>query len=282
MCETKLTGQSEVSSGQGSFANINDHTDLLVLREDSHSVIDPNEQCRLIDEMARLDRLNLVGEMAASIGHEVRNPMTTVRGFLQMLRGKKELANFAPHFDLMVDELDRANSIITEFLSMAKNKPGKQIQGKLDNVIEVLLPMLDAEALMSGKAVLFKGGPVPAILMFERDIRQLLLNLVRNALDVTPQGEQVQIRTYVDADRVILSVSDQGPGIPPEVREKMGTAFFTTKEKGTGIGLAVCRHVAERHNAQLYFRTGPQGTTFYVSFPIAETSAETSAETEAD
>lgn len=258
---------------QGSSTS-NNHTDLLVLCEDSTQAINPNEKSRLIDEMARLDRLNLVGEMAASIGHEVRNPMTTVRGFLQMLRGKEELANFAPHFDLMVDELDRANSIITEFLSMAKNKPSTPVHGRLDEVVKVLLPMLDAGALMAGRSVMFEGGPVPPILMIERDIRQLLLNLVRNALDVTPRGGQVNIRTYVDTGRVVLAIRDQGPGISPEVQKKLGTVFFTTKEKGTGIGLAVCRHVAERHHAQLSFQTSSQGTTFYVSFPMVEATED--------
>jgi len=80
---------------------------------------------RLRQELTRLDQLNLVGEMAASIGHEVRNPLTTVRGFLQLLGKKKECTSFKEYFDLMIDELDRANSIISEFLSLAKNKSVK-------------------------------------------------------------------------------------------------------------------------------------------------------------
>jgi signal transduction histidine kinase len=253
----------------GNLATVDSRTELLFLHADSKPTADASEESHLVEEMARLDRLNLIGEMAASVGHEVRNPMTTIRGYLQMLRGKKELVSFATQFDLMVEEIDRANSIITEFLSMARNKPSDQKPGRLDTVVEVLMPMLDAGALMSGKMLIFKGGPVPPILMADRDIRQLILNLVRNASEATPHGGQVSICTYVEADRVVLAIADQGTGISPEVQQKLGTAFFTTKEKGTGIGLTVCRHIAERHHANLAFRTGPQGTTFYVSFPMA-------------
>ncbi|KYZ75786.1 hypothetical protein AXX12_11335 [Anaerosporomusa subterranea] len=265
--QTQFTADQPESS-----TTIDGCTDLLFLHTEGKPRIDTGEKSHTIEEMARLDRLNLIGEMAASIGHEVRNPMTTVRGFLQMLRAKKELASFASHFDLMVEELDRANSIISEFLSIAKNKPSNQSAGRLDAVVDILMPMLDAGALMAGTTVIFKGGPVPPILMAERDIRQLILNLVRNASEVTPHGGQVSIRTYVEAGRVVLSIADQGPGIAPEVQHKLGTAFFTTKEKGTGIGLAVCRHIVERHHADLAFQTGPQGTTFYVLFPMAETN----------
>jgi signal transduction histidine kinase len=269
VCSYSESEQTQLTSNQPESSTVIDRcTDLLFLHIEGKPRVDTSEKKYLIEEMSRLDRLNLVGEMAASVGHEVRNPMTTVRGFLQMLRAKKEMASFASHFDLMVEELDRANSIITEFLSIAKNKPSTQNSGRLDAVVEILMPMLDAGALMAGTTVVFKGGPVPPILMTERDIRQLILNLVRNASEVTPHGGQVIIRTYVEADRVVLSIADQGPGIPPEVQQKLGTAFFTTKEKGTGIGLTVCRHIAERHHADLAFRTGPQGTTFYVLFPL--------------
>ncbi|MDU4962445.1 MAG: ATP-binding protein [Sporomusaceae bacterium] len=247
-----------------------DDASLIYLQVEGQPKEEACEKRQLLEEMSRLDRLNLVGEMAASVGHEVRNPMTTVRGFLQMLRSKPELTGFTSYFDLMVDELDRANSIITEFLSIAKNHLSQQQPGKLEQVIAVLMPMLDAGALMTGTTVLFMGGPVPPVVMAERDIRQLVLNLVRNASEVTPSGGQIIIRTYVENDKVVLAISDQGPGIPADVQQKLGTAFFTTKEKGTGIGLTVCRHIAERHHADLAFRTGPQGTTFYVFFPMAK------------
>lgn len=216
--------------------------------------------------LSRLDRLNAIAEMAASIGHEVRNPMTTVRGFLQMMRGKAELERFTPHFDLMMEELDRANAIITEFLSMAKSTPSEPKPGNLNDIVNVLMPLLDANALMTGRTILFDAGLVPDILMDEKDIRQLILNLVKNGLEASPACSGVTIRTYVEGGKVVLAVADQGNGIPPEIQAKLGTPFFTTKEKGTGLGLAVCQHIADRHHAEMNFTTGMTGTTFYIRF----------------
>lgn len=103
----------------------------------------------------------------------------------------------------------------------------------------------------------------------EKEIRQLILNLVRNALEATPPGKGVLISTRREAeDKVTLQVSDQGQGIPDEIMEKLGTPFFTTKENGTGLGLAVCYGIAERHRAAIQIETGAGGTTFLVHFPV--------------
>lgn len=225
-------------------------------------------------EISRLDKMNLVAEMAASVSHEVRNPMTTVRGFLQMLRNKEDLSAYAPHFDLMIEELDRANSMITEFLSVARNKPAEHKPGDLASIVGVLMPLLDANALMTGNLLTYEGDSVPLAMLDDKDIRQLILNLVKNALEAMQPGGRVTIRTYQEDSEVVLSVSDQGSGIPTAVQAKLGTPFTTTKEKGTGLGLAVCYQIANRHHAKLSYETGPDGTTFYVRFPVLKSAAE--------
>lgn len=234
------------------------------------SVIDMTDRIRFEAEIGRLDRLNLIGEMAASIGHEVRNPLTTVRGFLQMLRGKTELGRYSDHFDIMVEELDRANAIISEFLSLAKHKSITLKKANLASVINTLLPLLQANALMAGKLVHYEGESIPDIMMDENDIRQLVLNLVKNGLEAMPGGGSVFIRTFHDHEQVILEIRDMGTGIPPAIQSKLGTPFFTTKEKGTGVGLAVCYNIAHRHQSTVDFRTGQDGTTFFVRFPSAK------------
>jgi signal transduction histidine kinase len=104
--------------------------------------------------------------------------------------------------------------------------------------------------------------------MDEKQIRQLVLNLVRNGIEAMSRQGELTITTSRKKDWVVLSIEDQGNGIPPEVLEKLGTPFFTTKEKGTGLGLPVCYRIAERHNARIEIKTGKRGTTFMVSFPI--------------
>lgn len=217
-------------------------------------------------ELARLDRLNLVGEMAAGIGHEVRNPMTTVKGFLQLYRDKEAFNQYKGSFDLMVDELDRANSIITEFLNLAKNKMVDLKKHNLNTILENLFPLILADAMVLDKNIELQLEVVPELLMDEKEIRQLVLNLVRNGLEAMPPGGNLTIRTFTDGSEVVLSVQDQGSGIEPGVLEKIGTPFFTTKDHGTGLGLAVCYSITARHKAVINIETGSAGTTFFIKF----------------
>ena len=219
-------------------------------------------------EIARLDRLNLVGEMAASIGHEIRNPMTTVRGFLQILREKKDYIQEIEWFDLMIDELDRANSIITEFLSLAKNKRVDMKPKNINAIISKSLPLIQAKAMSRDQNIKLELDNLPDLLIDKKEIRQLILNLVNNGMEAMSSAGDVTIRTFMEKENAVLAVQDQGPGIDRELLDKLGTPFFTTKEQGTGLGLAVCYRIANRHNAKIDIDTSSAGTTFYVRFPI--------------
>jgi len=230
------------------------------------TAFDITDKCRLEKEMAHFDRLNLVGEMAASIGHEVRNPMTTVRGYLQVLQNNEHFTKYYSQFNLMIEELDRANSIITEFLSLAKNKAVEMKQGSLNVTINALLPLLQADALRMGHDVCLEPGDIAETVFSEKEIRQLILNLVRNSLEAMEYNGVVTIRTYMDKKKISLQVQDSGSGIPEEVLGKLGTPFTSTKAGGTGLGLAVCYRVAERHNAKIAVNTGAEGTTFTILF----------------
>ncbi len=231
-------------------------------------VLDITEQIQLANEIARFDRLNTVGEIAASIGHEVRNPMTAVRGFLQLFRNKDIFAQHISQIDLMIEELDRANSIITDFLALAKNKKVDLQEKNIITIIESLLPLIQADALMSDKYVQNEYGEVENLLLDEKEIRQLILNLVRNGLEAMSPGGNLIIKTFTRGNEIILAVKDHGTGIKEDVLKKLGTPFFTTKENGTGLGLAVCYSIALRHNAKIEIETGPEGTIFLVKFKV--------------
>ncbi len=217
-------------------------------------------------EVAKLDRLNLVGEMAAAIGHEIRNPMTTVRGFLQLMSTKIQSED-TKYLQLMVSELDRANAIITEFLNLAKNKPVEKKAVNLNEVIKTVEPLLNADILKHNMNLQIKLGNIPLLQLDEKEMRQIIFNLVRNGIEAMEPGGTITISTSASDNEVILSVADEGKGIEPEILEKLGTPFFTTKETGTGLGLAVCHSIAARHNAKIDVETGPSGTTFSVKFP---------------
>jgi two-component system, sporulation sensor kinase E len=229
---------------------------------------DITEHVRIKQEMARLAQLHMVGEIAAGIGHEIRNPMTTVQGFLQLLSHNEELAKFSSYFDLMLEELERANGIISEFLSLAGNKMANFQRININHIVNSIYPLLQADATVDDKEIRFIPGTINEILLDEKEIRQLILNLVRNGLEAMSAGGRVTISTEQMYDKVRLSVRDEGPGIDPAVMEKMGTPFFTTKDNGTGLGLAVCYGIIARHQATLDVQTGPRGTTFNIDFKL--------------
>lgn len=229
-------------------------------------VRDITELIHLRQKLTRLDQLNLVGEMAATIGHEVRNPMTTVRGFLQYLSNKEECNHFKGYFQLMIEELDRANAIISDFLSLAKNKQVTLENQNLNIIIMAIAPLLQSNVTISNKNLHLDLNPIPNLPLDSKEIRQLILNLVHNALDAMPPHRNITIKTFTEKDQVILAVQDEGTGIPPELIEKLGTPFITTKEKGTGLGLAVCYRIVARHKATIEFDTSPNGTTFFIKF----------------
>ncbi len=224
------------------------------------------EQQKLEVKMARLDRLNIIGEIAASIGHEVRNPLTTVRGFMQLFQGKKAFANHREHLDLMIEELDRANTILTEFLSLAKPKQAEFKPCDMTEIITNLVPLIRADALREGKEVSLELSSCAPVIADLNEMRQLILNLTRNGLDAMAKGGIITLFTALEGETVVLAIKDTGTGIPSEIYEKLSTPFVTTKEKGTGLGLAVCYRIAERHGAKIIVTTGTGGTTFQIRF----------------
>lgn len=229
-------------------------------------LIDITERKNADRELARLERLNMVGEMAAGIAHEVRNPLTTVRGFLQLLSTKEINQHYHEYYELMIEELDRANLIITDFLNLAREKSANFTTINISNIVKSLVPLLSADALNQDKEVKLELEQIPDLQGNGDELRQLLLNLARNGLEAMQSGKTLTIQTLSSENNLILRVCDQGCGVDAEILRKIGTPFLTTKEQGTGLGLAICNSIAARHNAVISFESSPTGTTVTVKF----------------
>ena len=139
-------------------------------------------------EFARLESLNLVGQLGAVIAHEIRNPMTTVRGYLQLLGSRPVNAALAPTFKLMISELDRANAIITEFLSLTQTKETERKVQDLNDLLNNIYPLIQADTFTQNKQICFTLGEIPNLLLDEKVITQLVLNLTRNGLEAMQEG----------------------------------------------------------------------------------------------
>ena len=192
--------------------------------------------------------------------------MTTVQGYLQHYSRKVAFADYRESFELMIEELDRANIIITNFLSLAKNQMITMISTDLNKVISKIFPLLQVDALRRGNTIELDLQEIPEILADDKEIRQCILNLVVNGLDAMPKGGTLKINTARTEDRVIMTVQDQGTGIAPEIRKDLWIPFFTTKEHGTGLGLSICYRIAQRHQATFEVETSSKGTAFHLIF----------------
>ncbi|OZM56870.1 hypothetical protein CIB95_08855 [Lottiidibacillus patelloidae] len=212
------------------------------------------------------DKLKIIGEMAAGVAHEVRNPLTTVKGFLQIMSKDKSLVNYNTHVRLMIEEIDRVNNIIAEFLNLSKNKARNVTESSMNQIITSIYPLLETRALKEGKILKLELGNIVNICVDQDEIRQLLLIMINNSLDAMEAGKSVLVKTYKEKDAVVLCIKDEGSGIPENLIDDIPTPFVTGKESGTGLGLSICYSIARKNNAKIDFDTSANGTTFNIRF----------------
>ncbi|MDT3428472.1 signal transduction histidine kinase [Paenibacillus forsythiae] len=231
-------------------------------------VQDMTEEENIRSELNHVERLTLVGRMAAGITHEIRNPMAVVRGFLQLMR-EKSPSDMESYYRIVMEELDRANSIINDFLSLAQSGLSGKEDSNLHDVIEELAPLLWADANLRGQSVELRlCDSLPMLWLNTKEIKQLVLNLGRNAMEAMESKGVLTLETRCVCEMVELLVKDTGSGMSDIELEKLFVPFFTTKEQGTGLGLPLCLSIAERHGGSISVDSRPgAGTVFTVSFP---------------
>jgi two-component system, sporulation sensor kinase E len=229
---------------------------VLVLAEDI------SEQLQMEKEMTRLSQL---GEMAGGNGYDIRNPLVLVRGFLQLLQNSDDFARYNRYFETMLEELDKTNLIISEFLLQAKNKIIDLKLKDLNQIIKGLYPLLKADAILANKTIRLELGKIPEIFLNKKEISQLIINLVHNRLEAAPPGSNVKIATWWQGDEVILEVVDQG-AVTPDALEKLETQFYADNEDSAGMELVICYGVAARHQARIDVISNDGENRFQIRF----------------
>ena len=230
------------------------------------TILNLNDFQGLNDVFQRLEELNIVGKIAGTVAHEVRNPLTVVRGHLQLLSWDENLKKHNEKLETMILEIDRAVEILNELLYMSSPTQSKLERDNINNVLNNLFQLLNAEALVNLHEVVYELSAVPDVMLDKKRFRQVVLNLVNNGFQAMEDHSSIIIRTYSKDGKVYFSVKDHGKGIPPEILKRMGTPFLTTKTNGTGLGLASCYNIIAQHRANMEIDTGPEGTTFTIAF----------------
>lgn len=210
------------------------------------------------------DRLSTLGEMSAGIAHELRNPMAVISGYTKILL-KKADESLKPAVLSIAKEIEVMNRIITDFLAFARPPEPVLAELDLDGLVRSCAEALNtASEKISLKIDL---DARPAIMADEVLIRQAMTNLLQNAADAMPEGGNIAIAGSMNEQYYQLSVSDTGHGIPDSIRDKIFLPFYTTKERGTGLGLALVHKIIESHGSTVLVESSSSGTVFTIRFP---------------
>lgn len=214
--------------------------------------------------------MSVIGELAASIAHEIRNPLTSIKGFVQILQEDESLRARRDHLRVMSEEIDRINEVVGELLLIAKPQMQTMTSVEMKTVIEDVMMLMRGSA--ETKDIRFKlAASEPFWIQgYKNHLKQVFINLIKNAIESMPGGGTVSasIKRLPDG-RIQLSIADEGTGLSRARLEKLGEPFYTTKEKGTGLGLTVCyKIIREEHQGDIQFESEEgQGTVVHVTLP---------------
>jgi signal transduction histidine kinase len=229
-----------------------------------------SERLRLKEQLNRAEKLSALGEMAAGISHEIRNPLGIIRSSAELLKkkiAKTDPSNSLP--DIIVEEAMRLNGIITDFINFARPRSPNLKPCRLEEVVEKTVSYLAPQAEEKGFTIRRSfQHPLPETLADSSLLHQSLLNILINALQASPEKGIVEVGLRAEKERLILQIDDEGPGIPEELRDKIWDPFFTTKDKGTGLGLGIVKNIIESHGGSI--RITPRqtrGTRVIVELP---------------
>ncbi|MGN7472109.1 PAS domain S-box protein [Brevibacillus sp. SAFN-007a] len=226
--------------------------------------------------LRQAEKLSVIGELAAGIAHEIRNPLTSLKGFIQLL--KPALREHHLYVEIMLAELDRINFIVSELLVLAKPHNVQIKSLSLVALLENVLTLLASEANLKNIRIHTSFATDPIIAGEENQLKQLFINIVKNAIEAMSGHGEILLATSAKNDReVLITITDNGCGIPEELIPKLGDPFFTTKEHGTGLGLMISRKIIKDHEGHLEISSKPmEGTTVSITLPIARASKERS------
>ncbi|MFC4766881.1 PAS domain-containing protein [Effusibacillus consociatus] len=250
-----------------------------VLRNRNHTVLgvmvtfkDVTIQELLEEQIRQSEKLAVIGELAAGTAHEIRNPLTSVKGFIQLLDRKYE--NDAPekeYFRIILSELNRVNDIIREFLLLSKPTVPNLRKIDINSVMEDIRTLMTSDALLHNIDLQFELSKTPAICEVDvEQIKQVFINLIRNAFEATGLNGKLTIAINTGMEECEICFMDNGPGIPKEVLSRIFEPFYTTKNEGTGLGLTVSYRIIQNHGGTILVDSEEgKGTTFRVRLPLA-------------
>lgn len=217
--------------------------------------------------LQKSEKLALLGQMAAGIAHEIRNPLTSIKGFVQLFKSSSQKEEY---FDIVLSELDRINGIVGEFLVLAKPTADIFEKQDLTKLISEVILLSNTQSILNNVEIKVENNlHSPMIHCEKNQLKQVFLNIIKNAIEAMPDGGQLTIKVMKKTGNTIsVQFIDQGVGISEDRIPSLGEPFYTTKEKGTGLGLMICYKIIENHNGRLTIESKVgEGTKIEIELP---------------
>jgi two-component system, NtrC family, sensor histidine kinase HydH len=227
-------------------------------------------------QLRRAERLSVLGQIAAGLAHEIRNPLAGVKGALEIVTSRAAKGTPDAEFsNIAMKELQRIEGLVQEFLDYARPQPPRLQEGDLAEVVRRVASLLGTEAERAGVSITLEDGEPADTLRFDPEqLAQVLVNIVLNAIQASPHGAAVVLRHGPRAGGYAIEVLDRGSGIAPEERARVFEPFFTTKERGTGLGLAISQRIVAAHGGEIQLEPrDDRGTVARILLPRRASAA---------
>ena len=227
------------------------------------------------ERLKNSEKLSVVGELAASVAHEVRNPLTSLKGFVQLLKGRDQ--EYENYYSIMLSELDRINLIVSELLVIAKPQNIPFQQHQIVHLLHDVKALLEAEAhFYSTEISLTVKEPIPLLYCEGNQLKQVFINMIKNAIEA--ESQHIWITLEQVEQQIVITIKDDGCGIETERLKHLGEPFYSSKERGTGLGLTASYRIIEAHKGKVVVESiVSQGTKVQIELPINNYSLEKNA-----
>jgi two-component system, sporulation sensor kinase B len=228
-----------------------------------------NEQMEMKQELIRTEKMNVVSQLAASVAHEIRNPMTSVRGFMQLMQKEDLTREQQLYISISIEELDRAQEIINQYLALAKPQTNQYETIDLTSVIQQSIDVMHSYAILNSIHITQKVDKSLEIEGLKLEIQQVLINIIKNAIEAIKSEGEIWVSAAKNSDGFVsIEIKDNGAGMTQDQIKKLGSPYYSTKEKGTGLGLTVCHQIVKQMGGTIMIKSElEKGTCFTINLP---------------
>lgn len=228
-----------------------------------------NEQTEMKHDLIRMEKMNVVSQLAASVAHEIRNPMTSARGFMQLMQKENLTQEQQTYISISIEELDRAQEIINQYLALAKPQLDQYETIDLSSIIQQSIDVMQSYAILNCIHISQQVEPSLEIEGLKLEVQQLLINIIKNAIEaIKSEGIILITAEKKSKGKISIKIKDNGVGMTEDQVKKLGNPYYSTKEKGTGLGLTVCHQIVKQMGGQILINSQVnKGTSFTINLP---------------